>query len=49
VSFRVRRSARARADLIRLHDDLLGRAETIDDLDFAAQVIDELEPSSART
>jgi plasmid stabilization system protein ParE len=43
VSFRVRWSVQARADLIRLHDFLLDRAETIEDLDLAARLIDELE------
>lgn len=43
MSFRVRWSAQARADLIRLHDFLLERAETIEDLDLASRLIDELE------
>jgi hypothetical protein len=33
----------AHIDLIRLHDFLLEKAETVEDLDLAARLIDELE------
>ena len=47
MSFRVRWSAQARADLVRLPDYLLDRAEIIEELDLAAQVINELEAAIA--
>jgi hypothetical protein len=39
----------ARADLIRLHDFLLEKAETVEDLDLAARLIDELEAAIETT
>lgn len=43
--FRVRWSAQARDDLLSLHDHLLDRARTVEDLDLAEHLIDELQAS----
>lgn len=43
MSFRVRWSGQARTDLGRLLDFLLDRAETVEDVDLAAHVVDHLE------
>ena len=45
MSFKVRFSAEARADLVRLHGFLLERATSIEDLDLAEQAVDEVELS----
>jgi plasmid stabilization system protein ParE len=42
VKFHVRFAPAAERDLVRLFDDLLERAETVEDLDRAQQVIDVL-------
>lgn len=43
MSFSVRFSPQARADLLRLHAHLLERTESLDDLQFADRAIDEIE------
>lgn len=43
MSFTVRWSATARADLVRLHDFLLDRAQTVEDLDAADEAIAAVE------
>jgi len=47
VSFEVRFSAAATADLERLYDFLLDRAQTVEDLDAADRVIGEVRATAA--
>lgn len=43
MSFDVRFSGAAVDDLVRLHEHLLARAETVEDLQLADQAVDEIE------
>jgi plasmid stabilization system protein ParE len=45
MTFEVRFSPAARDDLVRLHDHLLARAESVEDLQFADRAINEIELS----
>jgi plasmid stabilization system protein ParE len=46
MSFEVRWSAQARADLVRLHQFLLDRAIYVEDLDLADRAVDEIEAAA---